>query len=82
VLRDLGLRGQCAALVDALCLRGEMSRGDAAVAMGLKPRTSSSAIRQLIDGGLVASASEKGRLRLRFGTASSDALFPRLFFAQ
>jgi hypothetical protein len=47
--------------------------------MNLKPRTASSAIRQRIDAGLVVSSSEKGKLRLRYGTESSDALFPRLF---
>lgn len=82
VLQNLGLRRECAVLADALYLRGELSRGDAALAMGLKPRTASSAIRQLVDTGLVVSASEKGRLRLRYGTDSSDALFPRLFLAQ
>ena len=81
VLRDLGLREACADLVDALCQRGELTRGDAALAMGLKPRTASVAIRQLIDAGLVVSSSEKGKLRLHFGAASADVLFPRLFLS-
>jgi len=81
VLRDLGLREACADLVGALCQRGELARVDAAVAMGLKPRTASVAIRQLIDTGLVVSSSEKGKLRLHFGAASADVLFPRLFLS-
>jgi Fic family protein len=82
VLRDLGLRRECATLVDALYIHGELSRGDAGVAMGLKPRTSSGAVRQLIEAGLVISSSEKGKLRLRYGTESSDAVFPRLFLSE
>jgi Fic family protein len=82
VLRDLGLRRECAELVDVLAQRGELSRGDAALAMGLKPRTASVAIRQLVDAGLVVSQSEKGKLRLHYGAASADALFPRLFLTE
>jgi DNA-binding MarR family transcriptional regulator len=79
VLRDLGLRAECRKLVDAVYQRGELSRGDAALAMGLKPRTASTAIKQLIASGLVTSPSDKGKLRLHYGADSADALFPRLF---
>lgn len=82
VQRDLALRPECAALVDALYQRGELNRGEAALAMSLKPRTASGAIKQLMDAGLVVSPSEKGKLRLHYGAASVDALFPRLFLVE
>lgn len=82
VRQGLGLREECAELVDVLYQRGELSRGDAAVVMRLKSRTASVAIRQLIDSGLVVSPSEKGRLRLHYSASSADALFPRLFLAE
>jgi Fic family protein len=82
VVRDLGLRSECAKLVDALYQRGELSRGDAAAAMNLKPRTATNAIKQLLASGLVHSPSNKGQLHLRYGTSSADSLFPRLFLPE
>jgi Fic family protein len=82
VLRDLRMRSECAVLVDALYQRGELSRGDAATVMGLKPRTARTVIKQLIDSRLVSSPSEKGKLRLQYTAASADALFPRLFLKE
>lgn len=79
VLRDLRLRAECAKLVRALLMYGELSRGDAALAMSLKPRTASDAVRALLDSGLVVSESQKGKLRLHFSAATADVLFPRLF---
>jgi Fic family protein len=81
VRQSLGLREECATLVDVLYQRGELGRGDAAVVMGLKSRTASVAIKQLLDCGLVSSPSEKGRLRLLYGCRSMDVLFPRVFLA-
>jgi hypothetical protein len=49
--------------------------------MGLKPRTASGVIKQLLDSALVVSPSEKGALHLHYGASSVDALFPRLFLA-
>lgn len=82
VLRDLRLRAECAQLVDVLYQRGQLSRGDAAVAMSLKPRTATAAIRQLLESGLVTSPSDKGPLRLHYDSRSADALFPRLFLSE
>lgn len=79
VLRDLGLRAECAKLVHALLVHGELSRGDAATIMNLKPRTASDTLRRLVDSGLVTSQSQKGKLGLHFGAAAADVLFPRLF---
>lgn len=82
VLKVLNLRPEAAKLVHALHLHGELSRGDAAVVMGLKPRTAATAIKALLQTDLVRSASPKGALRLHFSATSADVLFPRLFLLE
>ncbi len=76
----LKLREESAKLVQALYLHGELSRGDAAVVMGLKPRTAATVIRDLLQTDVVRSPSAKGPLHLHFAATSADVLFPRLFF--
>ncbi len=82
VLRDLGLRTECTKLVHALLVHGEVSRGDAATIMNLKPRTTTETVKRLIESGLVTSQTQKGKLGLHFSAEAADVLFPRLFLTE
>ena len=82
VVGELGLPTSASTLARALLQRGEMPRGDASAVTGVPERTAREALRRLIEHGLVASATPKGPVSLRFTTTSADVLFPRLFAAQ
>jgi len=59
-------------------LRGEFERGDASRITGLPERTARRVFAEVRDAGLLASATPKGRVSLRFPPDSVDTLFPRL----
>jgi len=82
VTRDLSLSASAATLVLALLQRGEMPRGEADLVTGLPERTARQVLSRLIDAGLVGSVTPKGPVSLRFTSASTQTLFPRLFPAQ
>jgi Fic family protein len=82
VTRDLQLAESAVKIVRALLHHGEIPRGDAALITNQPERTARAVLSRLIDTGLVASATPKGAVSLRFTTLSAEALFPRLFPAQ
>jgi hypothetical protein len=82
VVRDLGLTEGAVKLVRAILHRGELPRGEAGAVLGIAERTARQTVSRLIESGLVASNTPKAPIHLRFGAASADALFPRLFPAQ
>lgn len=82
VSRDLGLSTGAVQLCRALLLRGSMPRGDAGLVTQMPERTARQTLGRLIEAGLVASATPKGPVSLRFTSTSADVLFPRLFPAQ
>lgn len=61
--------------------RGELPRGEAARVTGRPERTARGALKALLDAGVLVSETPKSAVRLRFGVASADALFLRLFGA-
>jgi hypothetical protein len=71
-----GWKPEAADLLEEALIRGEFERGDAAKITRLPERT---ARRVLIDGGLLASNTEKGPVSLRFPADSLDMLFPRSY---
>src|SRR6185369_3157788 len=82
VARDLALPESAQTLARAILHRGELPRGEAGAVLGIPERTARQTVSRLVQAGLVASDTPKGPLHLRFGVASVDALFPRLFPAQ
>jgi Fic family protein len=58
---------------------GEIERGDASRITGLPERTARRVLYGTIKTGLLASATPKGPVSLRFPTVALDVLFPRLF---
>lgn len=79
LIEELRIGEAAAAIVDEVLVRGEIARGDASRITGLKDRAARSALGALVEHGLLASASPKGPVSLRFPEKSRDALFPRLF---
>ena len=79
VERSDSLRPETAALLVDVAARGEIARGDAARITGLPERSARRVLDEALKAGLLASASPKGVVFLRFTQASSDVLFPRLF---
>lgn len=73
------LRPESTGILEETLLRGEMMRGDAERATGLKERAARMALSALIEDGLLGSASPKGPVSLRFPAHAVDILFPRLF---
>lgn len=74
-----GWRVEAATLLIEVMHRGEIARGDVEPITGLKERTARALLRQLIQGRVLGSDSEKGPVSLRFPVAALDVLFPRLF---
>jgi Fic family protein len=71
-----------AALVDGVLARGEIARGEAALIIGRSERAARETLSRLTEQGLLASATPKGPVSLRFTSSSADVLFPLLFPAQ
>jgi Fic family protein len=76
---DGRLREHLGKLLKALCLEGELKRGDVAGILGLKGTASRDVIRHALKDGLVTSVSEKGPLRIGFPDKVVEFYFPRLF---
>lgn len=66
-------------LLEEALIRGEFDRGDAARITRLSERTARRVLKDVIDGGLLASETEKGPVSLRFPARSLDSLFPTLY---
>jgi Fic family protein len=71
-----------ALLVDEVFVRGAIARGEAARITRRPERTARATLGKLLEAGLLASATPKGPVHLRFRAASAEFLFPRLFPAE
>lgn len=74
-----GWRPEASKLLVEILHRGEVARGEAAAITGLGERTARTLLGDLLKDEILASASEKGPVSLRFPVKSLDVLFPRLF---
>ncbi|MCW3837079.1 Fic family protein [Sphingomonas canadensis] len=66
-------------LLQEALMRGEFDRGDAPRITRLPERTARRVLKEVTDGGLLASDTEKGPVSLRFPAKSLDILFPALY---
>ena len=79
VERSETLKLESAALLEAALMRGEIERGAAPGITGLPERTARRTLNDTVEAGLLASATPKGPVSLRFPEAALETLFPRLF---
>ncbi len=79
VERSETLKPEATRLLEEALIRGEVERGHAARVTGLPERTSRRVLNDLIAEGLLASATPKGPVSLRFPTHALEILFPRLY---
>jgi Fic family protein len=66
-------------LLEQTLIRGEIERGEASRITGLPVRPAQRLLNDLVGEGLLASATPKGPVSLRFPESSLEALFPRLY---
>jgi Fic family protein len=76
------LAASSAKILTHVAVRGEVSRGDAALVAGASERTGRNVLKSLLDEGLLVSRSEKGAVRLGFPAAAAGYWFPDLYPAQ
>ena len=72
-------RGHFVKLLKALCLDGEIKRGEVAGILGLKGTAARDVVRTALSEGLIQSPSEKGALRIALPVEVVDYYFPNLF---
>ena len=70
---------EAAALLEQTLVRGELERGEASRVTGLPVRTAQRLLNDLVREGLLASATPKGPVSLRFPSHTLEVLFPRLY---
>jgi Fic family protein len=78
IARDDRFKPQAAALLEQTLVRGEIDRGEASSITGLPVRTAQRVLTDLVAEGLLASATPKGPVSLRFPSRTLEVLFPRL----
>jgi Fic family protein len=83
-LRDVAARHdrskpEAARLLEETLVRGEIERGEASRITGLPVRSAQRVLNDLVRQGLLASATPKGPVSLRFPAHSLEILFPRLY---
>jgi Fic family protein len=66
-------------ILERVLLLGDMPRGEAERVTGLKERTARQVLSNLVEDGILGSATPKGPVSLRFPNRAVDILFPRLF---
>jgi Fic family protein len=74
-----GLKPESAGLLEEALIRGEFERGEIARITGLPERSARRVLNEVIDLGLLASDTPKGKVSLRFPVHSLEELFPRLY---
>ncbi|MDE2789576.1 MAG: Fic family protein [Paracoccaceae bacterium] len=79
VERSDGLRPEAARLLKEVLIRGQIERGEASRITGLPERTARRVLRDVVDEGLLASATPKGPVSLRFPVDALEGLFPHLY---
>jgi hypothetical protein len=73
------LAPEAARLLEQVLIRGEVERGETPRITGLPERTARRVLNDVISEGLLASATPKGPLSLRFPSHALDVLFPNLY---
>ncbi len=73
------LNPEAVRLLQEALIRGQFDRGEASRITGLPERTARRVLNDVIAEGLLASASPKGPVSLRFPASSLEALFPKLY---
>jgi Fic family protein len=79
VARRDNLKPEAARLLDETLVRGEIERGEASRITGLPERSARRVLNDLVKEGMLASATPKGPVSLRFPAHSLETLFPRLY---
>ncbi len=74
-----GLKPEAARLLEETLVRGEIDRGEASRITGLPERSARRVLNDVVSEGLLASATPKGAVSLRFPAHSLETLFPRLY---
>lgn len=78
-VEQAGFKPEAYRLLDETLLRGELPRGEAGRATGLKERSARDLLASLVEDGILGSDTPKGPVSLRFPMKAADVLFPRLF---
>ena len=79
VERSDKLKPESAKLLEEALIRGEFERGEAGRITGLPERTARRVLNDVVAEGLLASATPKGRISLRFPADALELLFPKLY---
>jgi Fic family protein len=79
VARSDTLKPEAARLLDETLVRGEIERGEASRITGLPERSARRVLNDVATEGMLASATPKGPVSLRFPAHSLEVLFPRLY---
>jgi len=79
VTQHPSLKPDAARLLEETLMRGEVERGEASRITGLPERSARRVLNDLTQEGLLASATPKGPVSLRFPAHSLETLFPRLY---
>lgn len=79
IARHERFKPEAAALLEQTLVRGEIERGEASRITGLPVRTAQRLLNDLVSDSLLASATPKGPVSLRFPVDTVEALFPRLY---
>ena len=79
VAHDERLKPEATGLLEQALVRGEIERGEASRITGLPVRTAQRLLNDLVGEGLLASATPKGPVSLRFPAQALEVLFPRLY---
>jgi Fic family protein len=74
-----GLKPESAGLLEEALIRGEFERGEIARITGLPERSARRALNDVVQLGLLASDTPKGKVSLRFPASALEDLFPRLY---
>jgi Fic family protein len=79
VAQSRTLKPESSRLLEEALMRGEYDRGEAARITGLPERSARRVLNDVVAEGLLASATQKGPVSLRFPTESLEIFFPRLY---
>lgn len=79
VQRHEALKPEAGYMLESVLLRGELERGEVMRAAGLPERTARRLLGDLLNLGLLASETPKGKVSLRFPAHALEDLFPRLY---
>jgi Fic family protein len=79
LVAERDLKPEAARLLEEVLVRGEVERGEASRITGLPERSARRVLNDAVTAGLLASATPKGPVSLRFPAHSLETLFPRLY---